>query len=122
MGARNMKSAVAIVCLILFGTANAADTCTDFVKIKELLPRSGGWIHIIAQGAPNMDISRCGINNYVGMLLNFSDSSGTDPGKKAMLSILLTAYASGKAMKLCSSGCDSQFPNYSRLDFINGIE
>ena len=100
--------------------ANAA--CTDFVMIKDLLPRSGGWTHVVAEGLNNMDLSQCGTNNQDGLLINFNDSTGTEQGKKTLLSILLSAYAMGKLVKLCSTGCDTQWNAYSRLDSINGLQ
>lgn len=115
-----MRFFIAIFFFLLSVASHAA--CTNFVLIKDLLPRSGGWIHIVGEGQSNMDISSCGTHNHVGLLLNFNDTSGTEVGKKAMFSILLSAHASGKSVKLCSSGCDSQYPLYSRLDYIEGIK
>lgn len=93
--------------------------CTHIVEIEKLWPREGGWVHIQAKGVSDIDISNCGQNNYWGMLLNFNDKHGTSDGKKMLLSSLLASFTSGKKLKLCSNGCDSQFPKYSRLSHID---
>ncbi len=114
------KIFIFVIALGFCSVANAA--CTGQVKIKELKPRTGGWVHIVAEGLDDIDVMNCGTNNYQGMLLNFNDTNGTKEGKQMMLSILLSAYMSGKSMELCSAGCDSQYSNYTRLDSINNMQ
>jgi hypothetical protein len=109
--------AALIVSIAITTTVNAA--ATPLVRIKELRPRAGGFIHVVAEGQSDMDITNCGRNDFLGMLLNFGDSTGTEAGKKAMFAILLTAYAQGTPVILGSNGCDSQYPSYSRLDYID---
>ncbi|MCP4490576.1 MAG: hypothetical protein GY820_25165 [Gammaproteobacteria bacterium] len=116
------KYIVGLILLFITQSALSASVCIDVVNIKELKPRSDGWMHIVAEGVSDIDIMNCGTNNSQGMLLNFNDSSGTQEGKKMMLSILLSAFVTGKSMQICSNGCDSQHPSYSRLDIINNLQ
>ena len=116
-----MKKLISILLLSLISTTSYA-ACTGLVRIEQLMPREGGWVHIKAAGINDIDISNCGVHNDIGMLLNFSDTNGTVEGKKLMYSTLLTAFTAGKQMKLCSTGCDSQHTNYSRLSYINELQ
>ena len=116
-----MKKSIFLI-LLLLSSANVNAACTDVVKIKELKPRVEGWIHIVAEGVNDIDLSNCGVNNDQGLLLNFNDNTGTKEGKQMMLSIIMAAFMAGKSMQFCSNGCDSQHASYSRLDLINELE
>jgi len=115
-----LKSAAATMLFVFSVTVYAE--CTSLVRIESLWPREGGWIHIKAVGVNNIDIMNCGAKNDLGMLLNYNDISGTLEGKKMLYSTLLAAFSAGKMMKLCSDGCDSQHPVYSRLSHIDDLQ
>jgi hypothetical protein len=116
-----MKTIIGALLLFWVSTPALA-VCTGPLTIAELWPRAGGWVHIVAEGVSDIDISNCGTNNRLGMLLNFNDSSGSADGKQMMFSVLLSALMAGRQLQLCSTGCDSQHTNYSRLDHINGFK
>lgn len=113
-----MKKITLVVFLSLFSILAHAAACTGYVKLQKFYPNEAGYIHILAEGVADMDVMNCGIHSDAGMLLNFSDSSGTEMGKKVLYTTLLTAYTTGKIINLCSSGCDSVHTRYSRLSYI----
>lgn len=115
------KLCIPILLSLLMANSVFAANCTGMVTIKELWPRQEGWIHVVAEGVTNMDISNCGNTGATGLLLNYNDSTGSLEGKKMLYSTLLAAFASGKLMRLCSARCDSQFPTYSSLTHIDGL-
>jgi len=117
-----MKRFIFVVVLNMLSIVANAATCTGLVKIQQLWPRQGGWVHIQAEGITDIDIMNCGVHNNIGLLLNFNDTTGTLEGKKMLYSALLAAFTAGKKMELCSDGCDTQYPTFSRLSYINGLQ
>lgn len=99
--------------------ANAQDECTAPSKIKSLYPRDGGWVAVEVEGLANADISSCGNSGPSGLLLNYNDTTGSLQGKRMVYSILLLARINGASLVLCSDGCDTQHPSYSRLSHID---
>ena len=99
----------------------AASVCTGPVKIKELKARHLGWVHVVIEGIYNADIKSCGNQTDVGLLLNYNDSTGSVEGKKMLLAMLMSAKATGKNVRLCSDGCDTQHPAYSRLSHLDEL-
>jgi hypothetical protein len=105
--------------------AGAGYVCTPPVKIKELWPRNGGWVHIVALGINDMDISNCGRHNETSMILHMghaNDTNATIEGKKMLYTTLLKAFMEGKTMELCSYGCDSVFTDTTTLSHIDGLK
>ena len=115
-----MRRIIFALFIVVYPAVSQA-VCTGTTTIVKLAPREGGWIHVVGSGISDMDINGCGVHSEVGMLLNFGDSSGTLEGKKMLLSTLLTAFSTGKTLSLCSNGCDSQHPSYSRLSHIDEL-
>ena len=104
--------------MLLSSSAHSTHVCVTG-KVGKLLPRNGGYVHIVIDGVDNIDLKNCGQGNYYGMLLNYNDTTGTVELKKLMYSSLLTAYSSGKEVTVCATGCDTQIPSYSRLEYLN---
>jgi hypothetical protein len=111
-----------LILIFLYGSsANADAICSGLVKIKELAPRDGGWVHIIIENVSNADLQGCGNNSKMGLLLNYNDTSSPIEGKKMLFATVMAAKMSGTKLNLCSTGCDTQHPKYSRLSFINNF-
>ena len=107
--------------LFVVSTMQAFAACTQQGKIEHLMPRDGGWVHVKMEGVTNMDLNSCGAAGPEGLMLNFNDTGGTPQGKEMMYSTLLAAFFAGKTLQLCSSACDTQHTQYSRLDTINYV-
>lgn len=112
-----------VIGLTLFALSFAAmGACTGNVKIKELWPRSNGWVHIVAENVSDIDLANCGNHSSTALLLNYNDSHGSLEGKKMLYSAILAAFTAGKTLRLCSDACDSQHPSYSTLTRIDGMQ
>ena len=55
-----LKVSVGVIAIIFSSFVRAE--CTPLVKIKELKPRSEGWVHIVAEGLDDIDVMNCGTN------------------------------------------------------------
>jgi hypothetical protein len=114
-----VKYGMVLILLSMSIAAQSATVCTSLTRVTGLYPRDGGWIHVALQGITNGDISNCGNGGSLGLLLNFNDTVGSYDGKKMLFDILLDAKKSGERLQFCSTGCDTQHTNYSRLSHIN---
>ena len=107
------------VFMLLSASLNAETICTAQVKVTELYPREGGWTHVRLEGIADADLSNCGNHGSLALLLNYNDTVGTLDGKKILLATLMAAKMTGEPIRLCSTGCDTQHPSYSRLSHID---
>ena len=117
----NLSYSILAVFMFFASSHASASVCTGMVTVKEMYPRDGGWIHVVAEGVSNMDLNNCGHGGSTGLLLNYNDTHGSLDGKKMIFSSLLAAFTAGKKLNICSDSCDSQHPTYSRLSYINNL-
>ena len=113
-----------LVMLILFFTLHSnvfaqAVCMSSFMPIEKLYVRSGGWVLVQIEGLTNIDLKNCGSQSNIGVILNYNDTTGSVEGKQMVYSALLTAFSAGKRVQICSDGCDSQHPSFSRLSYVD---
>lgn len=113
---------IIVLLLVIPAVSNAATVCTQNTRIAALYVRDGGWMHVKLQGLDDSDISNCGNHSSIGLLFNFNDATGTLEGKQMLLDVILEAKRSGDLVRLCSTGCDTQHTNYSRLTYIDVLQ
>jgi len=108
---------IAILAFAMFiSTGHAQLECTSgYLLIERLHVHITGWVHVELEGLGNADLNSCGTNSSTSLLLNYNDTTGTADGRTMMYSTILAAFNTGKKVKICSSGCDTQHPTYSRI-------
>jgi len=119
---KNMIRMIVMGFSLYMSCTTAMAVCTESVTIEKLWPSAGGGVHIQIKDMADSDLMNCGRHSIDALILNYNDSSGTLEGKKMLYTALLTSLVAGLKVKLCSSKCDSQHPDYSTLINIYEME
>jgi hypothetical protein len=110
------KSVIAAAGALVFAAGSSSGSIADPGFVSTVVAWTGGQIIVTTSGA-RTSVPACGSSHPQ----QFAFIS-TTPGGKAQLAVLLTAYASGKQVRIVGSDVCDAAPNYETIDYFYTVD